>query len=403
MPERFKWAGSACRRPQRADIAFLNREKAEEVRRWHASFDAYSPTPLAKLSAAAGLLGVKDIWVKDESYRFGLNAFKVLGGSYAMGRYIAGVLGKDLADLPYRTLISEEVKKELGPVTFVTATDGNHGRGVAWTARQLGQKAIVYMPRGSARERLENIRAEGALADITDLNYDDAVRLASRTAEQPGCQLVQDTAWEGYEDIPAWIMQGYMTMALEALEQLKGEKPTHIFLQAGVGSLAAALTGFFANVYGEDAPRIVIVEPDKADCIYRTALANDEQLHIVTGDMDTIMAGLACGEPNRIGWEVLRDYADVFVSCPDWAAAEGMRILASPAGEDDRVTAGESGASAFGCAAAALRWGALKGLKDALGLDENSRLLFFNTEGDTDKENYRRIVWDGAWPAPWNE
>jgi len=167
--------------------------------------------------------------------------------------------------------------------------------------------------------------------------------------------------------------------------------------------LERAFEEHFANVYGEDAPRIVIVEPDKADCIYRTALANDEQLHIVTGDMDTIMAGLACGEPNRIGWEVLRDYADVFVSCPDWAAAEGMRILASPAGEDDRVTAGESGASAFGCAAAALRWGALKGLKDALGLDENSRLLFFNTEGDTDKENYRRIVWDGAWPAPWNE
>ena len=397
MREEFKVVQYERKAGPKFNLNFLNLESAKKVRSFHASFPVYRETPLVELKNTAKAMGLGSIYVKDESYRFGLNAFKVLGGSYAIGNYLAKRLGKSITEMPFDKLISEEVRKELGDITFVTATDGNHGRGVAWTAKQLQQKSVVYMPKGSAEERLKNIRAEGADASITDLNYDEAGRLANTQAEQKGWVMVQDTAWEGYEDIPGWIMQGYGTMGYEAYTQLP-EKPTHIFLQAGVGSMAGAVAGFFAAAYGEDRPIITIVEPNKADCIFRTAEAADGTLHFVTGDMDTIMAGLACGEPCSIGWNVLRDYADNFISCPDYAAAQGMRLLGNPEAGDTKVISGESGASAFGCVAEIMRDPALAELRKKLKLDENSRVLFFSTEGDTDKENYKSIVWDGAYP-----
>ena len=381
----------------KTDLTFLSQPVEEKVKAYHMSFPVYQETPLAHLQETARSLGVSDMYVKDESYRFGLNAFKVLGGSYAMGHYLADRLGKDMDEVTYDFLTSQSTRDALGDITFVTATDGNHGRGVAWTARQLKQHAVVYMPEGSAEERLRNIQAEGADASITDLNYDDAVRLANRQAEEKGWVMVQDTAWDGYENIPRWIMQGYGTMGLEAYEQLP-ERPTHIFLQAGVGSMAGAITGLFSSLYGKDKPIITIVEPNEADCIFRTAKANDGKLHPVTGHMRTIMAGLACGEPCSIGWQVLKDYADFFISCPDYAAAQGMRILGNPMGQDLKVVSGESGAAAFGAVTEILRNPELKDFKEQLQLDANSRILFFSTEGDTDRENYRHIVWDGSYP-----
>lgn len=375
-------------------------ENAKKVRAFHASFPEYQVTPLARLDQLAKALGVANVYVKDESYRFGLNAFKVLGGSYTIGNYLAQRLGKDISELPFPVLSSEEVRRQIGEVTFVTATDGNHGRGIAWTANRLGQKSVVYMPKGSALERLRNIQALGADASITDMNYDDAVRLANSNAEKYGWVMVQDTAWEGYEDIPGWIMEGYTTMAAEAVEQMKGNKPTHIFLQAGVGAMSGGITGFFADLYGDkDRPIITIVEPNKADCIYRSAKANDGKPHFVKGDMNTIMAGLACGEPCTIGWNVLRDYADNFVSMPDYVAAEGMRVLGNPLPGDERVISGESGAATLGFVAEVMRNESLDWLREQLKLDENSKILCFSTEGDTDRENYRRIVWDGLHPS----
>ena len=373
-------------------------ENARQVRQFHQSFPMYAPTPLAQLPAAAEALGVGEIYVKDESHRFGLNAFKVLGGSYAMGNILAGKLGRSLAETGYEVLTAEETRKTLGDITFITATDGNHGRGVAWTATTLGQRSVVHMPRGSAAERLHNIRAAGAEADIIEGNYDDAVRLSRKEAAEKGWVVVQDTSWPGYEQIPGWIMQGYCTMGLEAYEQLP-QKPTHIFLQAGVGSMAAAIAALFADIYGEDRPRVVIVEPNAADCFYRTAAADDGRMHIVTGDMNTIMAGLACGEPCGLAWEILKDYADFFLAFPDWAAARGMRILGNPMAGDTRVISGESGASAFGAMAAILTEPELSGLKEKIGLNRDSRILFFSTEGDTDRENYRKIVWEGKLPG----
>lgn len=397
MKETFKIVSRKHRPGAKFNLDFMSLSNAKKIRDFHASFPVYRETPLAELNNTAKKMGLGSIYVKDESYRFGLNAFKVLGGSYAIGNYLAKRLGKEISKLPYEALVSDEVKKALGDITFVTATDGNHGRGVAWTAGQLRQKAVVYMPKGSSPERLANIQGEGAEASITDLNYDEAVRLANSQADQKGWVMVQDTAWEGYEDIPLWIMQGYGTMAYEAYTQLK-DKPTHIFLQAGVGSLAGAVAGFFASAYGEDRPIITVVEPSKADCLYQTAQADDGKLHFVTGEMNTIMAGLACGEPCSIGWNVLGDYADHFLSCPDYAAAQGMRILGNPVSGDTRVVSGESGASAFGCVAEIMRDPELAEIRKTLKLDETSKVLFFSTEGDTDKESYESIVWDGRYP-----
>ncbi len=375
-------------------------EAAKQANAFHRSFPEYQITPLAELTDLAAGLGVAGIYVKDESYRFGLNAFKVLGGSYAIGRYLAERMNLDCSQLTYEKLTDGAVKKELGELTFVTATDGNHGRGVAWTANRLGHKSVVYMPKGSAEERLQNIRVLGADASITDLNYDDAVRLAQEKGRQNGWIVVQDTSWEGYEKIPGWIMEGYTTMAYEAYNQLKGVKPTHIFLQAGVGAMSGAVTGFFTDAYGDrECPVVTIIEPDKADCLFRTARASDGKLHPVKGDMDTIMAGLACGEPCPLGWEVLRDHADCFISMPDWVAAEGMRVLGNPVGNDRKVVSGESGAATMGFVAEILRKERYRHIREELGLDENSRILCFSTEGDTDKANYRQIVWDGKYPS----
>lgn len=239
MDQKILWAVNKMPKTDDKNLPIMGLEEIKKARTFHESFPQYSETPLTKLPHMASYLGVKEVYVKDESYRFGLNAFKVLGGSFAMARYIAKETGKDVSELPYSVLTSEQLRKEFGQATFFTATDGNHGRGVAWAANRLGQKAVVHMPKGTTQTRLQNIAKEGAQVDIQELNYDDCVRLAAKEADEtPRGVIVQDTAWDGYEEIPAWIMQGYGTMAMEAGEQLKAqgcERPTHIFVQAGVG------------------------------------------------------------------------------------------------------------------------------------------------------------------------
>ena len=379
-------------------LAFLAKEEAEKARAYHQSFAPYAPTPLVALPGLARLFGVGRVFVKDESYRFGLNAFKVLGASYAIGRYLAEKLGEDIGDVSFERLRSLEVRQRLGQITFTTATDGNHGRAVAWAAQQLGHKAVIYMPKGSDPTRLANIQSHGAEASITDLNYDDAVRLSYRMAREHGWVIVQDTAWEGYEDIPAWIMQGYATLALEALEQLNSagvERPTHLFLQAGVGSYAGGVLGFLSSALGNNRPTTTIVEPDQADCIYQSALAGDGSPHKVGGDLNTLMAGLACGEPNTISWKILRDYAHGYISCPDWIAANGMRVLAAPVRGDNPIVSGESGAVTCGILEYIMRHPGGATIRKALNLDSTSTVLLVSTEGDTSPTVYREIVWYG--------
>ncbi|ERT59836.1 diaminopropionate ammonia-lyase [Peptoniphilus koenoeneniae] len=398
MDDKIKFIGKRRKNEEKINIDFLNYEEVNKIIKFHKSFPQYKKTPLVELKNLAEKYKVKDIYVKDESYRFGLNAFKVLGGSYAIGRYIAKKLGKDISEITFDYLISDEVKNKLGDITFITATDGNHGRGVAWTANQLKQKCIVYMPKGSAKERVENIALEGAEVTVQDLNYDECVRLADENAKKNGWVMIQDTAWDGYEDIPKWIMQGYMTMAFESYEDLKQKnlKPSHVFLQAGVGSLAAAVTGFFSNIYKDEKPIITIVEPKNANCIFRSIEENKRIC--VDGDMQTIMAGLACGEPNTVGLKVLMSYAENFISVSDEIAAHGMRVLNAPLSGDVRIISGESGAAPFGTVMKILEDKSLSSIKEKLKIDEDSIILFFSTEGDTDKENFQNIVWNGKYP-----
>ena len=395
----IKWAVNHMPKTDDKSLSLMSLEEAGKARAFHKSFPQYDRTPLTALEHMAEFLGLGRLYVKDESYRFGLNAFKVLGGSYAMARFIAKETGRDVSELPYSVLTSEELKKEFGQATFFTATDGNHGRGVAWAANRLGQRAVVHMPKGTTKARLENIAREGAQVDIQELNYDDCVRLAAReAAETPRGVIVQDTAWEGYEEIPSWIMEGYGTMAMEAGEQLMeaGEqRPTHVFVQAGVGSLAGAVVGYFANLYADNPPIFVVVEAQAADCLYQGAKAGDGAIRTVGGDMETIMAGLACGEPNTISWDILKNHVKVFISLPDWAAAQGMRMLAAPIKGDAPITSGESGAAPFGALAAIMTMEEYADLKAAIGLNETSRVLVFSTEGDTDPERYKNIVWKG--------
>lgn len=391
MNEKFRWASLSHTIKNGSPLSEYDINCANKIRNYHKSFPMYKQTPLCCMRNTAAVLGLGNIYVKNEAERFGLNAFKVLGGSFAVGSILSERAGKNIFETDYNELISAEIKDKNKDITFITATDGNHGRGVAWSATQFGCKSIVYMPKGSVSERLENIRKAGAEASITEFNYDDTVRLATKHANENGYILVQDTAFGDYTEIPKRIMQGYCTMALEAYEQLP-EKPTHIFLQAGVGSMAAAVAAFFASVYGENRPIITIVEPLTADCFYRTAKANDGNLHCVDGDMKTIMAGLACGEPCSLAWDILSQYADHFIAFHDEAAADGMRLLAKPYGDDTPIIAGESGASAFGCVAEIMRNSELSELRNVLQLNENSVVLFFNTEGATDTENYQRIL-----------
>ena len=401
MRETIQWTPNQMPRSDDRQLSIMSIENVAKARSFHRSFPQYSITPLARLDGMAKHLGLGSLFVKDESYRFGLNAFKVLGGSFAMARYIAQQMGRDVGEMTYDYLTSEAFRQEFGQATFFTATDGNHGRGVAWAANKLGQKAVVHMPKGSAKSRFDNIAKEGAKVTIEEVNYDDCVRMAAaEAAETKHGVVVQDTAWAGYEEIPAWIMQGYGTMANEAAEQLRQlevNRPTHVFVQAGVGSLAGAVVGYFTNLYPNNPPKFVVMEAKAADCLYRGAVAGDGEPRIVDGDLTTIMAGLACGEPNILSWDILRNHVSAFVSCPDWVSARGMRMLGMPVKGDPSVVSGESGAVGMGLISAIMEDDTYRDLREHLELDRFSQVLMFSTEGDTDPEKYRRILWDGEY------
>ncbi len=365
--------------------------EVKAVQLYHSSFPQYEPTPLVSLPCLADHLGVEAVHVKDESARFSLNAFKVLGASYAIARLLAEKTGLGLSGLDYEKLL----RSGADGLTFATTTDGNHGRGVAWTAKLLGQKAVVNMPKGTVNQRVKAIEALGATVTVTDMNYDDTVRYTAQEAEKYGWIVVQDTAWPGYEKIPLWIMKGYATMAAESIEQME-KPPTHVFLQAGVGSMAAGVLAALLEHYKEKAPRFILMEAQQADCFYRSAAQALEEPLAAGGDLATIMAGLACGEANILAWPILQNHCTAFLSATDRASAFGMRILGSPLAGDRRVISGESGAVGAGVLYGIMRGQSGEWAKN-LALDRQSRVLLFSTEGATDEENYRKIVWEGKY------
>jgi diaminopropionate ammonia-lyase len=365
---------------------------ALSVRKFHQSFPQYKPTPLVKLPSLARALRVADIRVKDESFRFGLNAFKVLGASHALATVLAEKLSIDIDNVSFDLLRSTDFESKFGDITFVTATDGNHGRAAAWAARELGCKAVVYMPRGSSYHRFEAIKDLGAETTIIEGNYDDAVHLAAHLAKKYGWILLQDTAWEDYEKIPIRIMQGYLTILHEALEQWDGIIPTHVFAQCGVGAFSGALQAYLFNLFGQNRPKFIVVEAEKAACFYKSMATEDDNPQKVSGDLDTIMAGLACGEPSTLGWNILRRYADIFVACNDAVAIKGMRTLGRPLSGDPIVISGESGAVTAGLLTCILEPGPHNEIARVLDINQSSKILLISTEGDTDPDMYRKIL-----------
>ncbi|MFA5468758.1 MAG: diaminopropionate ammonia-lyase [Sphaerochaetaceae bacterium] len=372
-------------------------------RRFHRQIPGYQMSPLVSLPNLAHKFGVGGIWVKDEASRLELNSFKVLGGSYALYKFIQERLELGDEQMSYTYLTSKEVKEKLGDLTFAAATDGNHGRGIAWAAQKLGHKSVIYVHSDTSQLRIEAIRSYGATVKIIEGNYDDAVKQINLDAAKYGWEVISDTSWQGYTKIPIWIMQGYMTMMAEIQEQFSGQgivKPTHVFVQAGVGALAAAVIGYYYSLCGRNAPKCIVVEPDNAACLFSSAQEGDGATHTVKGALDTIMAGLACGEPSEIAWKVLKDTADAFLCVPDYIAARGMRVYATPLKGDPLIVSGESGAVTLGALLTIQKEKGIDELKEFLQIDENSQVLLINTEGNTDPVLFRQIIWEGSNPVP---
>ncbi|MEG1501833.1 MAG: diaminopropionate ammonia-lyase [Synergistaceae bacterium] len=382
---------------------FITKESIRQSHEFHLSIPGYNKTPLVDLSCLAKKLNLSRIFVKDESYRFGLNSFKSLGCSFAIAKELTSRFNIT-SPIRFEALYNNATKESLSKITFYTATDGNHGRGVAWFARLLGANSVVLVPKGTTQTRINNIKSQNSCVYTESLNYDQCVlkAFALSKTDKNGIFL-QDTCIEGMnKEIPQSIMQGYTTMAHEAnaqINNLNERQPTHIFLQAGVGSFAGSIVEYFRNIYSENTPKFIIVEPNKANCIYRSSLTPNHQLISVRTDMDTIMAGLACGEVNPVAWEILQKHVCVFVSLPDWVSANGIRILSSPISNDKRIISGESGSLPLGTLYQIMTDPRLNKLRDYLKLDNTARVLLFSTEGDTDPENYMNIVWKGHYSS----
>lgn len=341
--------------------AILSLKGAREARNTISRWDGYAPTPLRSLETLALRAGVAEILYKDEGKRFALKSFKALGGAYAVDRLVA------------RRGSAQGLK-------VTCATDGNHGRAVAWGARRAGIEAVIYVHEGVSEGRAEAIRAFGASVVREGHNYDASVRICAEAAAKNGWQIVSDTSWPGYEDVPRDVMQGYAVLAMECADQ--GASPTHVFVQGGVGGIAAAVLSHGWETLGADRPVLVVVEPENAACLYESAKAG--QPVAVLGDLDTIIAGLACGEPSILAWKILGPGADAFMTITDVEAMTAMRALATLG-----IVGGESGVAGL---AGVLHVAADPALRRLCRLDSASRVLCYGTEGATDAAVYRGII-----------
>ena len=365
-------------------------EAAEtEITQW----PCYRPTELHHLPGLAEKLGLKALYYKDESSRFTLKSFKALGGAYAVFRLIQQAIArthgghmatpKEILSGKYRELVSK--------MTVTCATDGNHGRSVAWGAQTFGCRCVIYVHATVSQARADAIAAFGAEVVRLPGNYDDSVRHAAQQAEQNGWTVVSDTTYEGYRDIPIDVMHGYGVMSREIVAQLHREPPTHVIVQAGVGAFAASVCAAFWMEWGARRPIFVLVEPENAACFFKSGQVGHPVA--VEGDLDTVMAGLACGEVSPVAWEILKGGANFYATLADAYAVQGMRWFADPVLPDPPIVSGETGAAGLGLLIAAQKSVAIW---EALGLSHDSRVLILGSEGDTDPDIYRQIVGKSA-------
>jgi diaminopropionate ammonia-lyase len=339
---------------------------------YHQSLSVYTSTPLVSLSNLAKNYGIANIYIKNEAFRFGLNAFKGLGASYAIHKLL---------------------EKQRNITTFCTATDGNHGRAVAWAAQLAGKESVVFVPRDTTSNRIIAIEKEGAKVIKIDGNYDETCAFAEEASLKNGWTLVQDTAWEGYEEIPAQIMAGYLTHFQElegSLHLLSKPKIDIVFLQAGVGSWAGAAIWYYLNRYGKNRPKIVVTEPYEAAGILASFKA-DKRI-IPNDSFQTIMAGLNCGIPSLSAWEIIKNGADIALKVKDEYAEQAIRELYFPLGNDESIIAGESGVGGLAGFMALMTESNAKNIREILEITEKTSILFYNTEGATDLDSFNRII-----------
>ena len=356
----------------------------EDIKTW----PAYSETPLHSLAAMANDAGLGALWYKDESQRFGLKSFKALGGAYAVACQLQNVLEAQLGKRPSTAdLLDGQYKDAVSKIVVSCATDGNHGRSVAWGAQMFGCGCVIYIHRDVSEGRKEAMQAFGAEVIRIKGNYDESVRQADADAKANGRIIVSDTSYEGYMEVPKDVALGYTVMLAEIVEQLAGEIPTHVFIQGGVGGLASAVAGYFWDLWGERRPRFVVVEPDEANCLQLSAKAGKPV--VVDGDLNTLMAGLACGEVSALAWQILSNGADDFMTLSEDAVADTMRMLAKGYKSDPAIEAGESAVPGLAAAVIAAQQ---EVFASALHLNAQSKVLVIGTEGATDPELYEQLV-----------
>ncbi|MBQ8346886.1 MAG: diaminopropionate ammonia-lyase [Alphaproteobacteria bacterium] len=365
----------------------LNEKGFQAAKAEITTWPGYAETPLVSLDKYARKLGVKAIYYKDESTRFGLDSFKALGGAYAVCRLLLNKIkeatGKDATT---KDLLAGTYKDIVKDITVCSATDGNHGRSVAWGAQMFGAKCVIYIHAGVSEGRKTAIEKYGATVVRCKGNYDDSVHDCADDAAKNGWFVISDTSYPGYMEVPCDVMHGYTVMVDEALTQIP-EQPTHTFVQGGVGGLAAAVATRICCRMHKNRPLFTVVEPKNADCLY-ASIKNDEYT-VIHGDLETIMAGLSCGEPSLLALDILKEYATGFMTIPDTLIPVMMRDLANKECAETAVVSGESGVSGLAGLVTACE---NPEFRKALKLDENSVIILFSSEGATDPEMYREIV-----------
>jgi len=375
------------------EYAFLN---DGDMLAFHRALPGYAATPLRELPDLAYRLGLGAIRVKDESARFGIKAFKALGASYAIYRFLKKKWQERFtAPFSVETFRDERALAALGAFTFCAATDGNHGRAVAWTARRLGQKAVIYMPADSVAARVENIRGEGAEVVLVPGTFDLCVERCAADAARNGWQAISDTAYPGYREIPGWILLGYTSIFAELEGVLHGPERAGVdvvILPAGVGGLAAAGAFYYAKRYGAARPCLICVEPVSSDCFLESVRFGQGRALPTRGRQTSIMAGLNCGVPSPLAWPIVRDAFPFFLAVGDSWAEQAMRRYYHPLGMDPRIVSGESGASGLAALLALTQSDKLAAVRSRLPLNQDASVLLINTEGDTDPVNFQKIV-----------
>lgn len=361
-------------------------EGLADARREIEDWDGYQQTSLYSLSGLATALGVKEVLYKDEASRFGLGSFKALGGAYAVYKLLSRIVETEMPPTS-SALKSELYEEKLKAITISSATDGNHGRSVAWGAKQFNCRCVIYIHAGVSEGRKEALQELGAEVVRVAGNYDAAVHQCALDSEKNEWFVVSDTSYEGYEDVPRNVMEGYSLIASEIIDQMNGTIPTHVFVQGGVGGVAAAICGTFWLHWKEQRPRFVVVEPDLAACLFESA-RNGKLTNVDITD-ETLMAGLSCGEVSLIAWKVLQDGVSDFFTIPEDLVAPTMRLLAQSKFGDPSIVAGESAIAGL---AAFIASAQSENLSNALGITKESVITVIGTEGATDLEIYNSLV-----------